>query len=208
MWANADVREARIAELEREAQQLAIMTHADLHKWSEDDELPELPGGPNCTAVPVEVRRELAEYYRAKRLRLQINYFTRRVSKDQRADRPTRHLPALCFFISVLATLGHFAYDLATSHTGPVEVSIVLIALAAAFPVVGSGVHTLRMAHEYTRNKTRFRAKLVVLLRLVETLAHEAAPESFFRELWIGEQVLESEQREWLRLMLDAQWFG
>ena len=33
-------------------------------------------------------------------------------------------------------------------------------------------------------------------------------PRSQFLSLWFSEQSLENEHREWLRLMLDAEWFG
>jgi hypothetical protein len=43
---------------------------------------------------------------------------------------------------------------------------------------------------------------------MAERLQTEANPEAIFRDFWCCEQVLESERREWLRLMMDAEWFG
>ena len=88
-----------------------------------------------------------------------------------------------------------------------------MIVLAAIFPVLGGGIRILRSAHESTRNKTRFRAKQVALHEIEQRLrknpiANTADAEDVFRDLWCSEQILESEHREWLRLMLDAEWIG
>ncbi len=174
----------------------------------EADEIPDPPTTESCVHVPSEARTSLAGYYREIRLAAQIEYFSRRAEENQRHDRPVRYLPAVFFFASVMAALLHFAGDLVTGEGRSHDWSVALIVLAAAFPVLGATARTLRMAHEYSRNTSRFRAKLVVLRRLSDALATETDPVNVFRELWCAEQVLESEHREWLRLMINGEWFG
>ena len=48
-----------------------------------------------------------------------------------------------------------------------------LILLAAALPVVGAGIRTLRTAYEFARNTSRYRAKAFVLDRLAKILREE-----------------------------------
>ena len=89
------------------------------------------------------------------------------------------------------------------------DVSIVLIMVAASMPVLGAGVRTLRTAYEFARNTVRYRAKLVTLRHFKNKLpSHNEDPEPIFHAFWHCEQILESEHREWLRLMTDAEWFG
>lgn len=207
LWCGAEARAKRMAEFQEEVDRLARLTAKDLHCWVEQDEVPEPPTGSVPKDAADEIRA-LVEYYRRKRLAVQIDYFERRVRRNLRADRPIKHLPAVFFFASVLAAAAHFGYDVATNDRGSHSFSVALIVLAASLPVLGSGVRTLRMSHEFARNTSRYRAKLVVLRRLAETLAAETDPAMIGRELWCGEQVLESEHREWLRLMVEAEWFG
>lgn len=208
LWAgDAAARQERVEALRTEVREIAGLTTHDLHRWVQEDEIPELPSGPLLGRAPASLCRPLVEYFQAKRLGVQIAYFARQVQRNVRLDERLRHWPAAFFFVSVLAALGHFVFDIfAGAHGHPV--SVVLIVLAAGLPVLGTGVRTIRMSYEFARNTIRFRAKLVVLRRLSETLGKETLAEAVFRELWCGEQVLESEHREWLRLMAEAEWFG
>jgi Flp pilus assembly protein TadB len=161
----------------------------------------------SATSDPASVRA-LADYYVQRRLRTQQEYFTSRLRRNESGDRRTRSLPPLLFFASVAAAFAHFGYDLWTHHHGEPMVSILLIVLAAGLAVIGAGLRTYRGAHEFSRNSTRFRAKLVALRHVGERLEHQTEPVAIYRELWYCEQILESEHREWLRLMSDAEWFG
>jgi hypothetical protein len=98
----------------------------------------------------------------------------------------------------------HVALDITWQH----PVSVALIEAAAIFPVVGSAIRTYRGAHESSRNTTRFRAAFVELGRLGERLQIETAPEAILELLRRSEEILEVEHRDWLRLMIEAEWFG
>jgi hypothetical protein len=111
----------------------------------------------------------------------------------------------MLFYLSVAFALSHFVFDLFESlHVW----SLLLITLAAALPVVGAGIRTFRTAYEFARNTIRFRAKRDALTHLEEKLQKETEPEEIFRDLWRCEQVMKAEHREWLSLMIEAEWFG
>jgi hypothetical protein len=97
-----------------------------------------------------------------------------------------------------------------------------LVFLAAATPVVGAAFRTVRSANEFSRHEIRYRAKYIGLSLQVKKLNDEAQAlepgaakpvppddaQRIFLELWGTEQIMESEHREWLRLMIEAEWFG
>jgi hypothetical protein len=82
--------------------------------------------------------------------------------------------------------------------------SKLLVMLGFAVSVFGSGVRTLRGAYEFGRNASRFRAKYYALVPLAERLSAGRDAPAIFHDLWYCEQILESEHREWLRLMIEA----
>jgi len=45
-------------------------------------------------------------------------------------------------------------------------------------------------------------------LKLSERLREANDPDTVFREIGFCEQTLEADLREWLRLMVEAEWFG
>jgi hypothetical protein len=206
LWTAPDAWRARFAALDAEAARIAGASAADLHAWLEADAIPDPPPSEECLRVPAATVGALVDHYRTVRLSAQIGYFRRQAARNARLDRPVRYIPVAAFFVSVVAAFGHFAVELA-GGTGS-QASVLLIVLAAGAPVVGAAVRTVRLANEFSRNTVRFRAKQVVLDRLAEALRAGPEPVTAFRELWCAEQVLESEHREWLRLMADAEWFG
>jgi hypothetical protein len=204
---------ARMAQLSDEVADIAALNRQALRRWIDEDEVPEAPAPPS-SQIDEKVMRDFVEYYQKKRLAVQMDYFAREARRNVRMHRYTWFLPPLFFFSSVLAVSGHFIYDIvASAHGSQSEVTtsnlfVLLVVLAAAFPVIGAGVRTLRTAYEFARNNSRFRAKLVAVNRLAERLQQENNPETIFRDLWSCEQILESEHREWLRLMSEGEWFG
>ena len=177
---------------------------------------------------------ELIDYYEQKRLNYQQEYFDSQAKRRHFLERFTRFAPLLFFFLSILAALGHFVYDLeagqpsepplqiseegTNSQTGAhgepsseakhESISVMLILAAACLPVVGAAVRTLRAAHEFGRNALRFQATSNELKRLRHDLRKEQGSQARLSVLYRVEKVLEAERREWLRLMMEAEWFG
>lgn len=183
----------------------------------EPDPPPDTPPG----AVPAASLRVLADYYLAKRLDFQRAFYASRVARYHERDRRLRHLPPLCFFASVAAALVNYlvgAFEPRSSGpagevTMVVAICILLLVFAAAVPVIGTGVRTYRMAYEFARSASLFQAKLAALDHFKQALQHDlAAPaqdaSAVLRRLWQCENFFEREHHEWLRLMLEAEWFG
>ena len=215
LWSGKkDEAKARMSRFTNEVDNIRALNRQALRRWIDEDEVPEAPTPLPHSKTDENIIRDLIEYYQKKRLGVQMDYFAGRALRNVRMHRYTWFLPPLLFFSSVLAVSGHFIYDIVTSaHGSQAEVTtaslfVLFVVLAAAFPVIGAGVRSLRTAYEFARNNSRFRAKLVALSRLAERLRQENDPEAIFRDLWSCEQILESEHREWLRLMIEGEWFG
>jgi hypothetical protein len=180
----------------------------------EPDPLPDIPAG-TLSAASIRV---LADYYLAKRLDFQRGFYASRVARYHERDRRLRHLPPLCFFASVAAALLNYLVQAFERHglgaAGGIAVfGVYLLVLAAAVPVIGTGVRTYRMAYEFARSASLFQAKLAALDHFKQGLQHDLAAHpqdasAILRRLWQCENFFEHEHHEWLRLMLEAEWFG
>ncbi|MBW3543780.1 MAG: hypothetical protein KY476_26325 [Planctomycetes bacterium] len=87
-------------------------------------------------------------------------------------------------------------------------VPLVLLLLAAGLPAIAAGFRTLRGAHEFGRNAIRFHALATRLDSLRDDLENATAADRKLEVMWQAEQELESEHRAWMRLMIEAEWFG
>lgn len=199
--------QARLQLLSAEVARITALTKHDLDHWLEHDQLPSPPEVDTPPPISAELR-QVINYYCDKRLATQTRYFSARYNQNARRDSWTRWLPALLFFGSVLAAAGHFIYETVQKDHGEPSVTAWLITAAAGFAALGAGVRTYRGAYEYSRNTARYRGKAIALSELTHRLRHEADPGAALRTIWSAEQILESEHREWLRLMVDAEWFG
>jgi hypothetical protein len=155
-----------------------------------------------------DVLSALVNYYRTARLGFQKAFFEKRAKSHEQLDKITRHIPLVLFFLSLISVLAHFAIDMTWGSDKPRlhELSTPLVVLAACLPVLGSGIRTLRLAYEFARNTSRYRAKTVALDRLDRILGDESDPWSKLRELWYAEELFAFEHREWCRLMIEAEW--
>jgi hypothetical protein len=194
-------------------QELSSLDKETLEQWAEreDDTFKDVPldAPANIDQAKLE---DLVNYCREKRLRYQRYYFEAQAQRRRYWERLTSLAPVLFFFASILAALGHFVYDLIKhglfAHHELDEISLALIFLAACLPVGGAAFRTLRIAHEFGRNALRFRATAHELRQLEAELQGEASSQVKLEILQKAEQVLEGERREWLRLMIDAEWYG
>ncbi len=235
--------DAQLAQLEQLDKQ--AMKH-----WVESEPFVEVPRRWERVQVTDGTLLALVKYFQLKRLGVQYNYFTARAARNVKLNRETGWLPRLFFFASVGAALLHFALDsleyyfhvdllapFAAAHAeaaGAAGVAHwwqvfllephwwVLVLLAAALPVAGAAMRTVRSANEFSRHGIRYRAKAVGLAFHANLLKDEAQKlkpvadrpvpaadaERVLLDLWGSEQIMESEHREWLRLMMEAEWFG
>ena len=137
-------------------------------------------------------------------------------------------MPPGAFFASIVAALLHFSVDFAekiahgaashpdeevvlagvASTTSAPSLSLLLVMLAAALPVIGTGVRTYRLANELGRNVLRFKASAANLDQILGSAEGRTQQAELLVDLHQAEQLLEIEHREWLRLMLEAEWYG
>ncbi len=91
-------------------------------------------------------------------------------------------------------------------------------------PIATSEISTISTAHEFARNTSRFQAEHHALCELARRLSEvlSEAPDNtagvapdrehdthaVLWELGFCEHMLESDRREWLRLMVEAEWYG
>jgi hypothetical protein len=115
------------------------------------------------------------------------------------------------FFGSIAFVLVHFCIELVGWRTGglaDVGIAKATLILAATLPVCGAGIRVIRGVLEYGRNASRYESTHNVLLDLSERLREADNPATVFREIGFCEQALEAEHREWVRLLVEAEWFG
>jgi hypothetical protein len=235
LWTGRELDRRRWkGDLDAELHEIDTLSYEELKVRLGEDVPPEvrapsLPRWPNEKA-----RNALVEYYRRKRMNNQRDYFARKAKQHSESDRSTKPWSSWLFYGSVTAVLIHLLFDgiyLLLHRKGQLEAgeliktwSAVFVYLAAALPTIGAGVRTYRTAHEFARNTSRFEAKhhalcelerrLSEVLNEVPSAAHAAAPsplhdaDAVLRELGFCEHVLESDHGQWLRLMVEAEWFG
>lgn len=161
--------------------------------------------------MPDEVVKELVDCYKAKRLQYQQRYFDRQARRRHRWERWTRHVSPACFFLSIVAAFSHFLFEwlAGESHEGWLHfLAGVFVLLAAALPVLAMGVRTFRAAHEFGRNKLRFEGMAHFLSEILVLAQAQESQHSVVPLLREAEIALDSEHRAWLRLMIEAEWFG
>jgi hypothetical protein len=195
------------------SEQQRLTAEFDKVEGAEADLIPEMPNALTSQRAIDKPPQDLLDYYQQKRLQVQMAYFTRQAERNVQLDRYTRLLPPGLFVVSVAFVFLHFLYDVAVTHDPQTPdhhdpVSVLLIVAAIAIPVLGAGVRTLRTAYEFASITSRFRAKHVALGHLTERLRSASDPTALCYAMWCGEQILDSEHREWLCLTIEAEWFG
>lgn len=88
------------------------------------------------------------------------------------------------------------------------RIVLALMIGAAAFPVIGAMIRTIRTAFEFGRNANRFEGVARILSGVDRQLGVATAPAIKLELLREAEFVLQHENRSWMRLMIEAEWFG
>jgi hypothetical protein len=209
LW-NGDpaTQQKKRAKLEGAVKAIEAARHNEVHQWIENDAVPTPPDSILGLSTPPPVTGELLDYYHTRRLDYQLDFFRKRANEYLRFQKATMHVSVVLFLVSVGAVLVHYGHDLLTHAEQLDTLSRWMIVLAASLPVLGGTFRTFREAYQFARNTYRYRAKAVALASIKAALEQETTPRSQFLGLWFCEQTLENEHREWLRLMLEAEWFG
>jgi hypothetical protein len=190
----------------------------DAHDWSQgtfslvDDE-PAL-----IAKADAALTEDLVRYFREKRIGSQREYFLRQAHHRHQAERKTWIIPPTCFFLSIVCALLHFSIEIfghSSGHhgieaadAGSGALMIACLIGAAAFPVVGAMVRTIRTAFEFGRNANRFEGVARILAEVDRQLQAATSHQVKLELLREAEFILQHENRSWMRLMIEAEWFG
>lgn len=157
---------------------------------------------------------EFVRYYHDKRLTTQIDYFETRATQLESQDELPRRVVSICFILSVIFLFGHYIIDFyfINSDFPSHSISLILLLLTLLLPIVSLTFRTLRSSNEVARSASLFRSKRNALkefeIRLSEETKKNERPWSkILNIVWECENHLEKENREWLRIMSEAEWF-
>jgi hypothetical protein len=165
--------------------------------------------------LPEAEMRVATIYYRVKRVLYQAAYFDRQRAKSAQESHWLHRLAFPMFVATMIAVIGHFAADYVAHHQDSDDareawhaVGVWAMAAAALFPVIGLGVRAWLGAFERVRIASLFEAKNRALLATAGTMRTDAGDcATTMHHVAHVEHFLENEHREWLRLLLDAEWF-
>jgi hypothetical protein len=193
---------------EQIAKIVAIRSIGAVKDWANGGEAePFEPEPPACVESAGETRAT-AIYYRRKRLDFQTGYFRTQSRKFHRQTGWMHHVGVPIFFTTILAVFAHFAAEHWGKSTPWEPAGIWALALAALLPVIGFGFRAWTGAFEHGRSAQLFEAKARGLSRISTQLRNDEG--DFARTMHHiahVEHFLEHEHREWLRLLMDAEWF-
>lgn len=170
-------------------------------------------------AAPLEVRQALVTYYLGKRLRYQQAYFASKGAKARKHWTVRwRGYRGWLFVATIGCVLFHFGADWAAGWTEQQALneaarawavaSLWGIVCAAVLPVIGIGVRAWSAAFELSRKARSFAAKDDAMGKASQQLGTGTEELSvILHHMAHDELFLEQEHREWLRLLLDAEWF-
>jgi hypothetical protein len=188
-----------------QVEEISATTFAALRGWTTKGTVPDVLAPPANASATKENLKPMIDYYRRKRLHFQMEYLAGAVVRNLAQDRRTRLAGPVLFFGGVAFVLAHLAVEIGG---GTEDWSRFLILIAAALPVMAAGFRIHRDATEFARNASRLEAVHHTLVELSQRLRDASDTSKIFRELGFCEQVLESDLREWMRLMTEAEWFG
>lgn len=206
-WSGDDeVRQGWAARVRVEAERAAALRYQDIESVATKEDVPALVSAtfPNPASVDA-----LAEYYDRKRLSPQRQYFLE-AARDQ-GHFGSRALP-LVFFGAVFLEILQVALMLFEGAPASVSITTAAILLSAAsisLPAMWAGIRTYQGAREGSRNALRSLARHDALTQLSERLlAARGNPDEILWTMRLTEFILHVDQREWLRLLRGAEWYG
>jgi hypothetical protein len=208
LWIPARAPRA-IADLAETARTIRRHRIDDVKAWLKTDRAPRpraIPADADLS-VSAPAIRELRAYYRDTRLAAQLEYLAGKAEARSHRREIIGRTPQLLFFATAAIILVHFVLDLSLGEGAPVT-AVVLVLVAVLLPALGAMLRTIFSAYEMGRNATRSTAKLRALDEMSAPIREDDEPRAILHNLWLCEYIIESDHREWLRLMIDAEWFG
>jgi len=168
-------------------------------------------------SIQEEEIRSLVDYYRQNRLVRQIDYYKDRAEYFDSINW-THLIPDFCFVGSIFFVACHFfidfGIDLAILVSTPELrlLSSASLMLTLMLPILALSSRTFRSSIEVSRSAALFRAKSNALIAFNNQLGDEVARKTIHGDgilkiLWECENFFENENREWLRIMHEAEWF-
>ena len=171
------------------------------------------PDTANCS-FEVQYLKSLVDYYQKKRLLTQIAYFKERACYFESINKSTGWIPNFCFIASIECAAGHFGVErfLVPLSSSFSFISESLLLLTLLLPIFAIGTRTLRSSIEVSRSDALYHSKSQALehfnMRLKEELSKDIIPwREILKVLWQCENFFENENREWLRMMNEAEWY-
>jgi hypothetical protein len=156
--------------------------------------------------------KSVVDYYQRKRLTSQISYFKSRALYFESINTSTAWIPNFCFFASVVCVAGHFGIDFFSKNPNLQLISEILLLLTLLFPIFAIGARTLRSSIEVSRSAALYQTKSKALEHFNVQLDEELVKDfiqwaEILKILWQCENFFENENREWLRMINEAEWF-
>jgi hypothetical protein len=174
----------------------------ELKAWAKGGSIPEIPE-PGRALPPAP--EGLARFYEKARLATQIAYFEAKLKRERVRWWDDPAIVQFVFFSSVILIILHALIE----DTGQLEAwDRGFVLAAAALPTFFAGFKTWRSSNEFARNTARAQAKLTQLIDLAAALKGAKDGWTVLTTMRLCEALLEEEQREWARLMTEAEWFG
>lgn len=197
--------------LEVEVDKIERFSREDLSARSRKEWVPTLPAAEETAKADGRLLDDVVAYYRAIRLRSQIAYFEKKVAAGESSGLDNPRLLPLFFFLGVglaaVRLLGEWLERARLLEAAP-RLALLMGLAALAVPTAWTAVRTVRSAGEHARNAARSAAKHHALCEYDERLEGCKERPLLFATLYYCEALFDAEQREWLRLMLDAEWYG
>ncbi|MEO8561677.1 MAG: DUF4231 domain-containing protein [bacterium] len=209
MWGSATRQTAWQADVLNARDRIVALTEDDLKIQSERGSIPRLPTHDDCCDLASDAFDALLVFYRRKRIINQRDYFGDACARGVSFLDEPKLLP-IFFVASVLMVAAHVVVAHFIAGESAAKVSTIFSAASAGLPVTWAGIRTYRSAREFSRNLARSAARREMLDEVARRLDEDARsdPTALLGELQICELVLDSDQREWLRLMREVEWYG
>jgi hypothetical protein len=203
----------------------------DIGQWCMSDTVSPPPPGTCGFSFDERYLRDLIEYYQSKRLRIQIAYFEKQSSELEIRDEQFRKILNAGFYLGIVfvflriidTVLMYFSGDLPlvipVLNISILKFSdffqilnILILLIMLILPILAFAVRTLRSSTEVGRSASLYHAKRDALVdfkfRLVNEIERNPRNwEKIVKILWECENHLEEVNREWFRIMKEAEWF-